>query len=67
MLLFKSCYLPYSSVKNNENKTTLAEHAITYNHSFDFKNTKILDIEDNLKKRLILEIIHIRKENSTIN
>ena len=38
----------------------LAEHAITYKHSFDFKDTKILDFENNLKKRLILEMIHIQ-------
>ena len=55
------------SVKNKENKTGLAEHAITYKHSFHFKNTKIIDIENNLKKRLNLEMIHIQKENSTIN
>ena len=55
------------SVKNKENKTALAEHAITNKHSFDFKNTKILDFENNLKRRLILEMIHIQKENSSIN
>ena len=55
------------SVKNNENKTALAEHATSYKHSFDFKNTQILDIENNFKKRLFLEIIYIQKENSSIN
>ena len=55
------------SVKNEENKTALAENAITYEHSVYFKNTKILDFENNLKKRLILEMIHIQKENSIIN
>ena len=47
------------SVKNKGNKTTLAEHATSYKHSFDFKNTKILDIENNLKQRLFPEIICI--------
>ena len=55
------------SVINKENKTALAEHAITYKHSFDLKNIKILDFENNLEKRLILEMIHIQKENSSIN
>ena len=55
------------SDKNKENKTALAEHAFTYKHSFDFKKTKILDFENNLKKRLILEMIHIQEENSSIN
>ena len=55
------------SVKNKENKTALAEHATTYKHSFDFNNTKILDTENNIKKRLLLEMIYIEKENSSIN
>ena len=55
------------SVNNKENKTALAEHATSYKHSFDFKNTKILDTENNLKNRLLLEMIYIQKENSSIN
>ena len=38
------------SVRNKENKTALAEHATSYKHSFDFKNTNILDIENYLIK-----------------
>ena len=49
------------SIKNKENKTALAEHAITNKHSFDFKNTKILDFENNFKKRLMLEMMYIQK------
>ena len=41
------------SVKNKENKTVLAEHATTYKHFSDFKNTTILDIENDLKKKII--------------
>ena len=55
------------SVKNKDNKTALAEHATSYKHSFDFKNTKILDIENILKKRLFLEMIYIQRENSAVN
>ena len=55
------------SIKNKENKTALAEHAITNKHSFDFKNTKILDFENNLKKRLMLEMIYIQKVNASVN
>ena len=55
------------SVINEENKTALAEHAITYKHSFDFRNTKILDFENNLEIRIILEMIPIQEENSSIN
>ena len=54
------------SVKNKDNKTALAEHATSYKYSFDFKNTKILDTENIFKKRLILEMIYILKENFSI-
>ena len=37
----------------------LVEHATSCKHSFDFKNTQILDIENNFKKRLFLEMIYI--------
>ena len=55
------------SIKNKENKTALAERAITNKHSFDFKNTNILDFENNFKKRLMLEMIYIQKENASVN
>ena len=55
------------SVKNKDNKTALAEHATSYKHSFDFKNTKILDTENILKNRLFLEMIYIQRENSSVN
>ena len=55
------------SVKNKENKIALAEHATSYKYFVDFKNTKILDIENNLKKRLFLGMIYIQEDNSSIN
>ena len=45
----------------------MQKHSITYKHLFDFKNTKISDIENKLKKRLFIEIIHIQKEDFSIN
>ena len=48
-------------------QTALAEHATSYKHSFDFKNTKILDTENILKKRLFLEMTYIQRENSSVN
>ena len=55
------------SVKNKDDKTALAEHATSYKHSFDFKNTKSLDTENIFKKRLILAMIYIQKENFSVN
>ena len=37
-------------VKNKENKTALAEHAITYKRNFDFNKAKISDFENNLQR-----------------
>ena len=48
------------SIKNyNSNSTALAQHAYKFKHNFDFKEVKILEHEQNLKKRLCLEMIHI--------
>ena len=41
------------SIKNyNTNSTAPAQHAYKFKHSFDFKEVKILEHEQNLKKRL---------------
>ena len=41
------------SIKNyNANSTALAQHAHTFKHIFDFKKVKILEHQQNLKKRL---------------
>ena len=56
------------SIKNyNSNSTALAQHAYKFKHNFDFKEVKILEHEQNLKKRLCLEMIHIQKSNNSIN
>jgi len=40
---------------------------IELNHSFDWKNTKILDIEPNYYKRLISEMIYIKTQDNGLN
>ena len=56
------------SIKNyNTNSTALAQHAHKFKHNFDFKEVKILEHEQNLKKGLCLEMIHIKKNNNSIN
>ena len=56
------------SIKNyNTNSTALVKHAYKFKHSFDFKEVKILEHEQNLKKRLCLEMIHIKNNNNSIN
>lgn len=48
-------------------KTALAAHHFDMQHDFAFDNVKILDIEENLKKRLFLEKIYITKKSNNIN
>ena len=36
-------------------------------YSFYFKNIKILDFENKLKKRLMLETIYVQKVNASVN
>ena len=56
------------SIKNyNTNSTALAQHAYKFKHNFDFKEVKILEHEQNFKKRLCLEMIHIQKNINSIN
>lgn len=46
--------------KNNTlQKTALATHCAKNNHTPDFDNVQIIDQENNYKKRLILETLHI--------
>lgn len=57
--------------KNNSAKldgmTALAQHSVECSENFDFHNAKIIHQETNLKKRLILESIEIKKLKSSVN
>ena len=45
----------------------LPNHFTNLKHNFDFSNSKILDKEHNLEKRLILEMIEILNNKNSIN
>lgn len=47
-----------------KNPTALTAHHMDASHGFDFEKVKILNYESNLRKRLILEMIQIKKHNS---
>ena len=51
---------------NNE-PTALCRHSKDLNHHFDFNNVTVLDYETNYHKRLIKEMINIKKEQNAIN
>ena len=45
----------------NKNLSVISEHRIDNNHDFYWKNVQILDKEPNYFKRLVSEMIHIKK------
>ena len=51
----------------NKKLSVISEHRIKNNHDFNRENVKILDNEPNYFKRLVSEMIHIKKEDNTIN
>lgn len=53
------------SVSNS--RSALSSHMKSENHTFDMNNVKILEKESNYRKRCILEMIHIKKSEKSIN
>jgi hypothetical protein len=49
--------------KLEENKSAIAEHAITQDHIIDWDNAKLLHYEPTYHKRMIKEAIEIKKKN----
>lgn len=54
-------------IKRKENNTALAEHTLETLHPFDFNNVKILSKQNNLKKRLMDEMICIQMKSNCVN
>jgi hypothetical protein len=50
--------------KGNEGHSALCSHAIQTKHKIDFENVKVIGRESNFGKRLVLEMIEIRKRLS---
>lgn len=51
----------------NKPNTALSDHAVNNFHNFNFNSPKILHRENNLNKRLIYEMIEIKKSPKSIN
>lgn len=49
------------------NPTALVEHKINTGHNFNFEKTTVIATESNYKKRLLQEMVSIKKENKTVN
>lgn len=56
-----------SDCRLNKNTSTLAQHYLSFNHYFDYNNTKILQNENNYFKRSFLEMVEISLEPRAIN
>lgn len=47
--------------------SVISEHIVEEKHTFDWKGTKILDVEANYHKRLISEMLHIKEQCNGLN
>ena len=55
----------------NKNTTTkwiiITDHKINNNHEFNWENVKIIDTEKFLDKRLISEMLYVKRQKNSIN
>ena len=54
-------------MNQNKKNSECANRSTYLKHNFDFSNTKVLDKELDLEKRLILELIKILNNKNPIN
>jgi len=53
--------------RNTSQKSVITDHRSNFRHEFDWENVKILDEEMNYNKRLISEMIFIKKQKHGLN
>lgn len=53
--------------RNTTNKSVITEHRINLNHNFKWEDITILDTENHYNKRLISEMIHIKRQKNSLN
>jgi len=51
----------------SSNPSVITEHMLNYSHSFDWNNVEILDTKANYYKRLVSEMLHIKKQSNDLN
>jgi len=47
--------------------SVIIDHILNHQHTFDWNNIKIMDLEPNYNKRLISEMLHIKEQKNSIN
>ncbi|KYN27931.1 hypothetical protein ALC57_02677, partial [Trachymyrmex cornetzi] len=53
--------------RNTTNRSVITEHRLEHNHDFQWDNVRILDEEPCYMKRLISEMINIKKQTNSLN
>jgi len=53
--------------RNMFTHSVITDHKIMFDHDFNWDNAVILDVERNLNKRLISEIINIKTQSKDLN
>jgi len=53
--------------RNSSQQSVITDHRLLYKHDFDWDNVQILDEEKNYNKRLISEMIFIKKQKFGLN
>jgi len=53
--------------KNTPQNSVITNHRLQFNHDFDWDNVRVLDEEINYNKRLISEMIYIKKQKKGLN
>jgi len=53
--------------RNTTTQSVITEHRLQFKHDFDWENVEILDSERFLGKRLISEMMFIKRQKNSIN
>jgi len=53
--------------RNSPQSSVITDHRLEFNHEFDWDNVEVLDEEKNYNKRLISEMIHIKRQRKSLN
>lgn len=54
-------------IRNTNTKSVIIDHRINLNHDFNWNETEILDIEPYYNKRMVSEMLHIKKQYNSLN
>jgi len=53
--------------KKSNSPSVISEHRLNFNHEFEWENIKIMDNEQSYQKRIISEMVHIKKQQNGLN